>query len=137
MMERTQPPTPNPQRSVSSVTSAWRAGQSALEYAVLIALVVAGILGMQGYVRRALMDRWFQGAQSLGQPYVAGRTVGLHVFEVTGTSHDDFSSVDELDSQGRTTDDKLLVTRTAFSEDTRERGTVETSYPAGQGVWKQ
>ena len=34
-----------------------RKGQSTVEYAVLIAVVVAAILGMQLYVRRAMMGR--------------------------------------------------------------------------------
>ncbi len=37
-----------------------------VEYAILIAIVVAALLGMQGYVRRAICGRWRAAADTFG-----------------------------------------------------------------------
>ncbi len=46
-----------------------RKAQSTLEYAIIIAVVVAGLLAMQHYVKRGYMGRLKQGANELGDQF--------------------------------------------------------------------
>lgn len=41
-------------------------GLSAIEYAILIAVVAAAFVAMQTYVKRAISGRWRQQADSIG-----------------------------------------------------------------------
>ena len=52
-------------------------GQSAIEYAVLTAIVVAAIIAMSGYTKRALSGKWRQvgDAFGYGRQYEPGTTV--------------------------------------------------------------
>ncbi|MBU3934118.1 MAG: hypothetical protein KKH11_05585 [Candidatus Omnitrophica bacterium] len=43
-----------------------RKGSLAIEYAVLVAIVVVALLGMQVYIRRALCGRWREAADTFG-----------------------------------------------------------------------
>lgn len=52
-----------------------RKGQSTLEYAVIIAVVVAGLLAMQTYMKRAVQGKLRQSTDSIGEQYSAGRMV--------------------------------------------------------------
>lgn len=46
--------------------------QSALEYALMIACVVAALLAMQNYIRRAMQGKLRQSTDELGQQYAPG-----------------------------------------------------------------
>ena len=39
---------------------------SAIEYAMVVAVVIAALLGIQLYVKQAICDRWRQAADTLG-----------------------------------------------------------------------
>jgi Flp pilus assembly pilin Flp len=41
-------------------------GFLAIEYAVLIAIIVAALIAMQGYIRKAISGRWRESADSIG-----------------------------------------------------------------------
>ena len=53
-----------------------RSGFLALEYALLIAIVVAAFLGMSGYLKRSLSGKWRSVADSFGygRQYAPGVT---------------------------------------------------------------
>ena len=61
------------------------AGQSTLEYAVLIAVVAAAAIGMQIYVKRGIQGRLRQSADQVGEQYAPGKTTS------TFTTHVDAS----------------------------------------------
>ena len=44
-----------------------RRGQGMLEYAILIAIVVAALIAMQGYIRRAIQGKYRAAADVFGQ----------------------------------------------------------------------
>ena len=69
-----------------------RRGQSALEYAVLLAVIVAALVAMQVYVKRAASGRLKESADDLGSQYDARHTdvdettmTTAEVHEATGT----------------------------------------------------
>ena len=51
-----------------------RKGQGTLEYAALIACIVAGILIMQRYFNRAAQGRWKSSADQVGDQFDFGKT---------------------------------------------------------------
>lgn len=44
-------------------------GQSTLEYAVIIAVVVAGLIAMQMYIKRGLQGRYRQASDDIGEQF--------------------------------------------------------------------
>jgi len=58
-----------------------RKGQSALEYAVIIAVVIGALLAMQIYMKRGLENRMRQSGDDVGKQFAAGAT------EVTRTTN--------------------------------------------------
>lgn len=54
-------------------------GQSMIEYAVLVAVVIATLLGMSIYTKRALAGKW----KSVGDTFGYGRQYDPHVTKVT------------------------------------------------------
>jgi uncharacterized protein (UPF0333 family) len=61
-----------------------RKGQSTLEYAVLIAVVVGALLAMQIYMKRGIQGKLRQSADQIGEQYSAGHTTSNYVTEQVG-----------------------------------------------------
>ena len=74
-----------------------RRGQSILEYAVLIGVVVAGLLGMQIYLKRGMMGGLKKSADGIGSQFDPKATV------FTSNSHSSSNSTEVLSSEGVTT----------------------------------
>lgn len=51
-----------------------RKAQSTLEYAVIIAVVVAALIAMQAYVKRGLQGKFRQASDDIGEQYSPART---------------------------------------------------------------
>jgi len=51
-----------------------RKGQSALEYAVIVSVVIGALLAMQIYMKRGLENRMRQSGDSVGKQFAAGTT---------------------------------------------------------------
>jgi uncharacterized protein (UPF0333 family) len=49
--------------------------QSTLEYAVVIAVVVAGLIAMQAYIKRGMQGKLKQASDDIGEQYSPGRTL--------------------------------------------------------------
>jgi uncharacterized protein (UPF0333 family) len=49
-------------------------GQSTLEYAVLIIIIVGALLSIQFYIKRSIQGRWKQAADDIGDQYSDGNT---------------------------------------------------------------
>ena len=73
---------------------ALKKGQSTLEYAVIIAIVIAALISMMVYVKRGLCGRLRGVADELGQQYEPGYTIG----EITTTLNKDTET--ETKSEG-------------------------------------
>ena len=66
-----------------------RKGQSTLEYAILIAVVVAAAIGMQVYVKRGFQGRLKQSADSIGDQYAPGKTTSNYKRTLDATRTED------------------------------------------------
>lgn len=95
-------------------------GYHTLEIALLLIAVVAAILGMQLYVKRGLAGRLRLAAESLGDPYVPGRTTS---FEVTTLQSTRQETVIELGDGS--VESRVLLT-SSNSNDTTSRTMNET-----------
>ena len=58
-------------------------GQSTLEYALIIAVALAGLLAMQHYMRRGVEGKLRSSTDSIGEQYAAGRVTGTIATEKT------------------------------------------------------
>lgn len=63
-----------------------RKGQSTLEYAIIIAVVVAGLLMVQIYIKRSVQGRAREAADDIGNQYSAGLTTGNTTTTRNGTT---------------------------------------------------
>lgn len=59
-------------------------GQSTLEYAVIIAVVVGGLLAMQIYMKRGVQGKLRESTDRIGEQYSAGNTVYKYTTEQVG-----------------------------------------------------
>lgn len=64
-------------RKITAKTQKEKRGAFSIEYAVLIAIVIAALLGMQIFIKRSIMGRWRQAADTFGagKQYEPGVTV--------------------------------------------------------------
>lgn len=60
--------------------------QSTLEYAVIIAVVVAGLLAMQFYIERGLKGKLRTSTDNIGEQYAPGLTTGTYTTTTGSTS---------------------------------------------------
>ena len=81
-----------------------RKGQSTLEYALIIAVVVAGLLVMQNYVKRGYAGRLRQASDEMGEQYDPNDHTGS--FTVTQESHTKQTVTDRV-SRTEHTDDQI------------------------------
>jgi len=63
-----------------------RRAQSTLEYAVIIAVVVAGLIAMQAYMKRGLQGKLRQASDEIGEQYSPGKTTGTTTTQSSVTS---------------------------------------------------
>ena len=60
-------------------------GQSTLEYALIIAVVVGALLAMDIYVKRGVQGKLRQATDDIGQQFEAENTTGSHTITRTGS----------------------------------------------------
>ena len=79
-----------------------RRGQSTLEYAILIAVIVAALLAMQTYMKRGYQGKLRENADNIGEQFTPENT--LYSYTTTSGS----TSTDTLNVAG---DSKTAITR--------------------------
>lgn len=89
-------------------------GQTTLEYSLLLAAIVAGLIMMQIYAKRGLMGKYHQISESIGSQYSPGHTVAS--FSSTTTT-----STTENTSGGVTTVTTPLERKTTVVVDSTTR----------------
>ena len=119
-----------------------RRRQSALEYAVLIAVVAAALLAMQVYMKRGFSGGWRNASDSLGEQYEPKNTTSKLTTTVTGTSvtkSELLLQQDFKDSNGVAKKANMIQTTTtidANDPETTSRTGNETVGPIGTNLWK-
>ena len=115
-----------------------RSGQSTAEYAILIAIVVAGMVGMQVYVKRGLQARYKVASDRLTAG-TATEQIGDRPFLHTVDQYEPYYANQDVGTQqDRTESDQFTgdgtITRTiAQGQDVTKRG----SYGGGTGTREQ
>lgn len=87
-----------------------KSGQSTLEYAVVIAIVVAGLIAMQTYVKRGLQGRLRQSTDDIGEQFSSH--AGTYNY-VTYTRINSVESIDDGTAPVTTSNTNQIVQRTA------------------------
>ena len=59
-------------------------GQSTLEYALIVAVVVGGLIAMQYYMNRGVQGKLRESIDSVGEQYSAGNVKSIFTTEQTG-----------------------------------------------------
>jgi len=91
-----------------------RKGQTTLEYGVIIAVVVAGLVAMQSYIKRSMQGRLKQSADDIGEQYSPDTSSSTYTITttmnttetVTGGSNPTTSS-NTTQTQSRTVTDNI------------------------------
>lgn len=65
-------------------------GQSTLEYAILIIIVIGALLSIQVYIKRGIQGRLKSSADDIGDQYSDGNTNVLMTTRVLSQTHDTF-----------------------------------------------
>lgn len=85
--------------------------QSIMEYAVIIAVITAGLIAMQLYLKRGMQGALRNQSESLGEQYRPGHTISTYEKEitvnVTETSGLGVSSVDTEEITKQKTEQKV------------------------------
>ena len=63
-------------------------GQSTLEYAIIIAVVVAALLAMQVYIKRGVQGKLRSSTDDIGEQYSPGITTGAYTTTTGSTTHE-------------------------------------------------
>ena len=66
-------------------------GQSTLEYAVLIVIIIAALLAMNQYIKRGLQGRLKSATDDIGDQFSVGNTNSLHTTHTVGQTKDTFA----------------------------------------------
>ena len=68
-----------------------RKGQSTLEYAVLITIIIAALIAMNQYIKRGLQGRLKSASDDIGDQYSSGNTNYIKMTNTTGSSTETFN----------------------------------------------
>lgn len=69
-----------------------RKGQSTLEYAILIIIIIGALLSIQVYVKRGVQGRFKSAADDIGDQFSPGNTNVIKVVTTQSTTKDTFKS---------------------------------------------
>ncbi|MDI6758181.1 MAG: hypothetical protein QMD94_00675 [Candidatus Omnitrophota bacterium] len=78
-------------------------GQSTLEYGIIIAVVVAGLLAMQMYIKRGVQGKLRGAADNIGEQFAPEHTTGKRTTTTISESKDELIGGDEPTSTSETT----------------------------------
>ena len=112
-------------------------GQTAVEHAILTAIVVGALIGMQIYMKRGMSGVHRAAADSLGEQYDARDTDGAFTTRVTGTTKTSVQFLKDKPLGDGNTADVLVTTVTIDPDDpeTTSRTGNETVGPATGNLW--
>ena len=85
-------------------------GQSTLEYAVLIIIIIGALLAIQVYVKRGVQGRLRSAADDIGDQFSPGNTNITKATTVTSSTHDTF--IQGVTNSGLRGDEATVTTMT-------------------------
>src|SRR6185503_4092419 len=68
----------------------WKRGQSTLEYAVLIIIIIGALLSIQVYIKRGVQGRLKEATDDIGDQFSPGNTNVIKYTTTTGQTRDTF-----------------------------------------------
>lgn len=113
-------------------SSAFR-GQSAIEYAVLIAVVVLALVTMQIYIKRGISGKLRAAADSVGEPYHPKQTDADFTLSVISDTMTEAKLLKDQQVDDTTAD--VMVTTSTINDETTTRTGAETVGPLGNDLW--
>lgn len=70
----------------------WKRGQSTLEYAVLIIIIIGALLSIQVYIKRGVQGRLKQASDDIGDQFSVGNTNVVKFMTTSSVSNETFLS---------------------------------------------
>ena len=68
----------------------WKRGQSTLEYAVLIIIIIGALLSIQVYIKRCVQGRLKQASDDIGDQFSFGNTNVVKIMATSSVSNETF-----------------------------------------------
>lgn len=109
-------------------------GQSFIEYTVVIACIIAALVAMQHYVKRALQGRLRSAADQIGEQYEPGKMAGGFTATVTREVTSEVKTHQPLTIEGR--DGYGTTTTEIVTKDETTRQGTETVAEFGPSLWE-
>lgn len=78
-------------------------GQSTLEYGIIVAIVVAGLLAMQMYIKRGVQGKLRSAADDIGEQFSPEHTTSTRTTTTKSTTHEEIIGGDKPTSRSDTT----------------------------------
>lgn len=117
-------------------------GQSTLEYAMVITVVVGALLAIRFYMTRSVQGKLRESIDNIGEQYSAGKTTSKYTIDTTASKTKETFGLDPSDTKGEThlqgvsystVETPAQVTRTAVGAGAQETITQsfkdETLFP--------
>ena len=70
----------------------WKRGQSTLEYAVLIIIIIGALLSIQVYIKRGVQGRLKQATDDIGDQFSVGNTNVVKIMTTSSSTNETFIS---------------------------------------------
>jgi len=70
----------------------WKRGQSTLEYAVLIIIIIGALLSIQVYIKRGVQGRLKQATDDIGDQFSVGNTNVVKIMTTSSVTNETFLS---------------------------------------------
>ena|SRR3989338_3280945 len=99
-------------------------GQSTLEYAIVIAVIVAGLIAMQVYIKRGVQGRLKEASNEIGGQFSPGHTTGTYTTNSNASSNETIVPVQN--SSG------IFVSQTTSNSNQSQDRTVNEQTPRFQ-----
>lgn len=103
-------------------------GQSTLEYGVVIAIIVAGLIAMQAYIKRGVQGRLKQASDDIGEQFSPGYTTGTYTTRTSVASNEAIVPTQ--------VGNVWVSTTTTDSNQTQDRDVTENVATSNQEYWK-
>lgn len=109
-------------------------GQSTVEYAVLIAVLVGALIAMQVYLKRGMSGHLRNASDSIGEQYAPGKTTSNYTLEIKSNTKTESKLLKDTVLKDGTKADVMETTTTINSDTTKKTG-GETVDPLGTNLW--